>query len=143
LPERAWFVAQILWCRNTGDQPLDLRAIYFRLYSAIGGSGADDVPMTANRIPRLWDELVGDAWLDEKAEAYWGLAAGDSDPVKIYFWLDKGQHPDARLELEQKLAPKETFRPATPVGVLCVAGRGDRRAWEAQAEQSLNALGAR
>jgi hypothetical protein len=143
LPERDWFIAEILWCRNTGDQPLDLRAIYFRLYSTIGGSGADDVAMTADRIPRLWDALVGDAWLDQKAGAYWGLAAGDADPVKIYFWLDKGQHPDARLELEQKLAPNETFRPATPVAVLSVAGRGDHQAWESQSQQALDSLGSR
>lgn len=139
-PERDWFIAELLWCRNPSDQPLDLRGVFFRLYSAIGGSDADDQPTGANKVPRLWGAVVGDAWLDEKAGAFWGLAAGDSDPLKIYFWLDQGQHPDARLELEEQLGPQQTYRPTTPVAVLCVAGRGDRLQWESQARQVLDSL---
>jgi hypothetical protein len=138
-----WFVAQLLWCRNAGNRPLDLRAVFFRLYSRIGGTGADDVPASLDAAPRLWDSVEGDAWLDEKAGAFWGLAVDDGDPLKIQFWLDEGkqQHPDAELTLKRQLARRETYRPATPAGVLCVAGRGDRLQWEAQARKTLDSLG--
>jgi hypothetical protein len=140
-PECDWFVAELLWCRNVSDEPLDLRGVYFRLYSAIGGSSADDQPAGADKAPRLWGAIVGDAWLDAKAGAFWGLAVGDADPLKVYFWLDRGQHPDARLELEERLAPQATYRPTTPVAVLCVAGRGDRSQWETEARKVLDSLG--
>jgi len=39
------------------------------------------------------------------------------------------------------LAPNEIYRPAEPVGVLCVAGRGDRRGLQTQALQALESLG--
>ncbi len=139
-PESDWFVAQVLWCRNESDRPLDLRGIFFRLYSQIGGSEADDQPAGANKVPRLWGNVSGDAWIDQPAGVFWGLAAGDSDPLKIHFWLDQSQHPDARLELEETLGPKQTYRPTTPVGVLCLAGRGDRLQWETQARKVLDTL---
>jgi hypothetical protein len=86
--------------------------------------------------------VLGDAWWNEKAGAYWGLAAGDYDLVKIQFWIDNhgGRHPDARLEPDEPLAPGQTYRPASPAAVLCVAGRGDRFAWQTQARAVLDSL---
>lgn len=143
LPDCDWFVVQVLWCRNTSDRPLDLRGLYFRLESAIGGSGADDLPATTTKVPRLWGAVQGDAWWNEKAAAYWGVAAGPDDPVKIYFWRgDHGsQHPDARIEIAENVATGATYRPAAPGAVLCVAGRGDRQAWQAQAQTLLETIG--
>jgi hypothetical protein len=142
-PERDWFVAQLLWCRNAGSQPMDLRAVFFRLYSQIAGSAADDVPASLDAAPRLWGSVAGDAWIDQKAGAFWGLAIDDADPLAINFYLDEqgSQHPDAWLKVERPLGPGETYRPATSVGVICAAGRGNRLQWEAQAQKAIESLG--
>ncbi len=141
-PNCDWFTVELLWCRNLSDRPLDMRAIYFYLTSQIGGSTADDAPIGPEAVPQLWGTVAGDAWLDRQAKAFWGFAVDDVDDVQVRFWLDdqKGQHPDARLEIEQKLGPNETFRPKSPVGVICLAGRGDRNQWEAQARKTLDSL---
>jgi len=144
-PNSDWFAIQLLWCRNTNAQPLDVRSVYFYLSSSIGGSAAGDAPIGPNSVPQLWGAVPGDAWLDRAANAYWGLAVDDVDDVRIGFWLDeqKGQHPDARLELERKLAPGAIFQPKSPVAVICLAGRGDRSQWEDQARKTIDALGPR
>ena len=133
---------ELLWCRNIGDRPLDLRAIYFYLNSQIAGTAAADRPIGPESVPQLWGAVPGDAWLDPQAKAFWGLAVDDVDDVQVRFWLDeqKGQHPDARLEIERKLGPNETFRPKSPAGVICLAGRGDRSQWEDQARKTLDSL---
>ena len=89
-------------------------------------------PPASIRPPRLWGSVEGDAWLDEKAGAFWGLAIDDADLLKIHFWLDdrKTTAPRCHVGIGAALAPEETYRPATPVGVLCVAGRGDRLQWQ-------------
>jgi hypothetical protein len=142
--EQDWFVAQMVSCRNVDKESVDLRGIYFRLYSQIGGV-AGDVPASLNIAPRLWGDVDGDAWLNENAGAFWGVAVEDVNPLKlsVRFWLDEGkqQHSDARLELKRQLAPGETYRPAIPMAVVCVAGRGDRLAWQRQARKAIEALG--
>jgi hypothetical protein len=143
LPDSDAFVAEWLWCRNTDSRPMNLRGIYFRLYSQIAGSAADDVPTEAKSVPRLWGNVDGDAWLDTSAGAFWGLAVDTADRVKIHFFVDDPggqQHPDAVFELDRILAPGETYRPATPVGVLGVAGRGGYLDWQSQAGKALNSL---
>lgn len=142
LPDCDWFAAQWLWCRNTSDQPMDVRGIYFRLYSQIGGAAPDKDWASHDAVPRLWGDVVGDAWLSAKADAFWGFVAGDIDPLQIYFWADEGgQHPDARFVLERQLSPDETYRPAKPVGMLCVAGRGDLQQWQVQARKAIDSIG--
>ena len=141
-PKCDWFTVELLWCRNIGDRPLDLRAIYFYLNSQIAGTAVADTPIGPESVPQLWGAVPGDAWLDPQAKAFWGLAVDDVDDVQVRFWLDeqKGQHPDARLEIERKLGPNETFRPKSLAGVICLAGRGDRRQWEDEARKTLDSL---
>ena len=145
-PETDWFVAQMVSCRNTDTKPMQLRDIYFRLYSQIGGH-SDDAPASLDVAPRLWGDVNGDAWLSKTARAFWGLTGDDANPLKmsIRFWLDEGkqQHSDARLELKQQLASGETYRPPLPMAVVCVAGHGDRLEWERQARKTLQELRAR
>lgn len=145
-PETDWFVAQMVSCRNIDKEPMELRDIYFRLYSQIGGR-SDDVPASLKTVPRLWGDVNGDAWLNKEAKAFWGFAADDANPLKlsIRFWLDEGkqQHSDARMELARRLAPGETYRPGQPLAVICAAGRGDRSAWERQARKTLERIGSR
>jgi hypothetical protein len=146
LPKCDWFVAQWLGCRNTDARPMNVRGILSRLYSRIAGSAADDLPANVTAVPHLWGGVNGDAWVDAKAQAFWGLAADDVDLLKIHFYVDEPdgqQHPDALFELDRQLAPQETYRPTTPVGVLCVAGRGDGLQWEATARKALDSLNSR
>lgn len=139
-PQADWFVAELLWCRNTGKQAIDVRGLYFRAHSAIGGKAEGDVPASGDAVPRLWGRAPGDAWIDEKAGGFWGFTAVRTGPVRIRFWLDErgGQHPDARAELKRILAPGETYRPAQPVFIFVVAGRGGKTSWNVKARQALD-----
>ena len=53
------------------------------------------------------------------------------------FWLNEqgGQHPDARWEEELTIAPGATFRPAEPIYVVALAGRGGSKEWDAQSRR--------
>ena len=142
-PERDWFILQLLSCRNLSEQPMDLRGIAFRLYSRIGGSAADDYPFSSKSVPRLWGNVDGDAWLNAKQNAFWGLTVDDASLRRILFYLDdpnNKQRPEALLEVNRQLAPQEVFHPATPVSVLCVAGRGDGSQWQEQAQKAMESL---
>jgi len=142
LPESDWFIAELLWCRNTGDSPLNIRSLFFRAHGAIGGQPAGDVAIGQDGVPRLWGRAPGDAWVDEKAGVFWGLTTDDTGAMKIRFWLDDGgrQHPDARHELTKTLAPGEAYYPPQPLYVIGVAGRGGRKQWEARVQKVLDLL---
>ena len=142
LPESDWFIAELLWCRNTGDSPLNIKSLFFRAHGAIGGQPAGDVAIGQDGVPRLWGRAPGDAWIDEKAGAFWGLTTDDTGVMKIHFWLDDrgGQHPDARHELTKALAPGETYYPPRPLYVISVAGRGGPKQWEDRVQKVLDLL---
>jgi len=131
-PDTPWFVAELVSVRNTGDRPLDMRGLFFRLHGAIGGSAEGDAPVAQNRAPRLWGRLPGDAWVDEKARVFWGAAVPPGADLRIHFWLNEhgGQHPDARREIRQVLRPSEEYCPEAPAFVLVVAGKGGAREWD-------------
>jgi hypothetical protein len=141
LPNSDWFAVEWLSCKNLGDKPMDLRGVYFALHGQIGGSAADNAP-TKSGVPNLWGGVNGGLWANEELKAYVGCAADDNDPIKTYFWLGKQgeQHPDSRFELEETIAPQATYRPASPTGVICVAGRGGDPEWQLEARKSLNQL---
>jgi hypothetical protein len=141
LPGCDWFILQLIECQNTSDQPLDLRGVSFRLFSRIGGSSDDNFPFSSISVPRLWGNVDGDAWLNAKANAFWGLTVDDACLSRLHFYLDDPdakQRVEALLDVNQQLAPQEVFRPATPVCALCVAGRGDGTQWQAQAHKAFD-----
>ena len=133
-PGADWFVAELLWCRNTGTRPIGMRGFFFRFYGAIGGDAKGD-DSVRGQVPRLWGAAPGDAWFDEEVGAFWGCVAPALQKLQIRFWLNEGggQHPDARLALTQTLTPGATYRPPRPVYVFGVAGQGGRARWQAQA----------
>ncbi len=132
LPDRDWFVIELLWCRNPGPEPLDVRAFFFRPHGAIGGSPEHDVPLHENSVPRLWGRPDTGGWIDESAGAYFGVAAPRREGLAIFFWLNEhdGQHPDARWERAVTIKSGETYSPPRPVWLLALAGRGDRLAFD-------------
>jgi len=133
-PGADWFVAELLWCRNTGTHPIRLRGFFFRFYGAIGGDAKRD-DSVRGQVPRLWGAARGDAWFDEAVGAFWGCVAPAHQELRIHFWLNEqgGQHPDARLALKETLEAGATYRPPRPVYVSGVAGQGGRAQWQAQA----------
>lgn len=126
-----YFAAQCLEVANLGDEPLNLRALFFRFHGAIGGSAEGDVP--ADDVPRLWKADPRNAWYDPEADAFFGATATRSSTATIRFWLNQqgGQHPDARIEYEQEIAPGATFVPPEPAVVYGFAGKG--RDWQSVA----------
>jgi len=142
LPESDWFIAELLSCRNTGDSPLNVRSLFFRAHGAIGGHATGDAPLEQDGVPRLWGRAPGDAWVDKKVGAFWGLTTDDTGVMKIHFWLDDrgAQHPDARHELRKTLAPGETYYPPWPRYVISVAGRGGHKQWESRVRSALDVI---
>ena len=140
LPDRDWFAVQLLSCRNISGQSVDLREIYFLLNSQIDGSAAN---APVGKSAATLGHVNGDAWVNAKAKVFWGMVIDDVDLLKVRFWLDEGcqKHPDALIEFELTLGPNETYCPAAPVGMLCVAGRGGQPEWDMQARKVLDALG--
>ena len=130
-----YFVDELLWCRNTGNLPIEMRSFYFRPHAEIGGSAKGDISMKQKGVPRLWQAVRGDAWVDPAEDVFWGLTIGEADPTRIHFWLNEqgGQHPDAHRKTEFILPPGKTFRPASPLYVVGVAGKGKRLQWEKKA----------
>jgi len=119
-----YFAAQTLEVKDLGDKPLALRGLFFRFHGAIGGSAEGDVP--ADAVPRLWKAAPQNAWFDEQANAFFGATAPTSSQATIRFWLNKqgGQHPDAKIEYEQEIAPGASFVPPEPAVVYGFAGKG-------------------
>lgn len=119
-----YFAAQCLEATNLGSEPLNLRALFFRFHGAIGGSAEGDVP--GDTVPRLWKAAPQNAWYDEQANAFFGATAPADSKAAIRFWLnDKGgQHPDAKIEYDQGIAPGATFVPPEPAVVYGFAGKG-------------------
>ena len=119
-----WFAAEVLSVRNLGDKPLALRGLFFRFHSAIGGSAEGDMP--GDTVPRLWKAAPQNAWYDEQANAFFGATAPADSKATVRFWLnDKGgQHPDAKIEYDQEIAPGATFVPPEPAVVYGFAGKG-------------------
>jgi len=132
LPSTPWFLAEFVSAKNTGERPLDIRGIYFRPHSAIGGSPEADRPIREDMAPRLWGRLPGDAWVDAKSGAFWGATAPRGSDIRVNFWLnDHGsQHPDARREVRHILKPGEEYRPEQPTFVAIVAGKGGAVEWD-------------
>lgn len=133
-----WFVIELLSCRNMSTKPMEVRGIYFQPFSSIGGNdlaregSTGDQPASAQRVPRLWGQLEGDAWIDETVGAFLGLVAPPGAPLSAKFWLNEygGQHPDARWEIKRTLAPGETLQPKEPIYWIVLAGKGDQAHWE-------------
>ena len=140
-PDKPWFVAELVSVWNSGKRPLDMRGLFFRLHSAIGGSAEHDAPVTQDQAPRLWGRLPGDAWIDAEAGAFWGAAAHPGSDMQIHFWLNEqgGQHPDARREIQRVLQAGEIFRPQDPTLMVVVAGKGGGRQWDEAAAKALRA----
>ncbi len=136
-PGADWFVAELISVRNLGAKPLHVKGFFFRFYSAIGGDAANDAATHVGIVPRLWGSAPRDAWWDAKIGAYWGCLSPLRDPMRVYFWLDPqgGQHPDARWIVDMTVAPGQTYRPARPIFVIALAGRGGTKAWDAQAHR--------
>jgi hypothetical protein len=131
--DQDWFAAQILSVTNLGDEPLNIRALFFRFHGEVGGEADGDIP--ADAVPRLWKADPQNAWYDEKADAFFGATAPASSGASIRFWLNKqgGQHPDAKYEYEVAVGPGRTFRPTNPAVVYGFAGKG--LDWEAVARR--------
>lgn len=119
-----YFAAQCLEIANLGDEPLNLRALFFRFHGAIGGSAADSLPV--DDVPRLWKGDPRHAWHSAAADVFFGATAPPESRAAIRFWLNQqgGQHPDAKIEYERELAPGATFAPPEPAVVYGFAGRG-------------------
>lgn len=129
---RRWFIAEVESVRNTGNMPLNLKSLYFRLYSAF----KETLPPLA---PNLWKELPSGCWLDSAQGLYLGAVAPWRSHMRIHFWVDPDgrQHPDARLELPEpvNLEPGALFTPPAPAYVICLTGRGGPDAWRREIKE--------
>jgi hypothetical protein len=137
-PDTPWFIAEAVYVKNTGAAPLRLKGLYFRLTNEFRDV-LDALP------PNLWGVPPSGVWLDKAGERYFGAVAPRNAGIPVYFWLNPqsgGQHPDARLELEDgaAVAPGTAFAPEAPAYVLCVAGRGGTQAWLDSTEALMRLL---
>jgi len=139
VPEADWFLIEFISYRNTSSQPVELGGVYFQIFSALGDDPAHDQPASKDHVPRLWGRRPGDAWIDETTNAFIGMTAPRSSPLKARFWLNDhgGQHPDAQWPVGRILAPGETLKPDQPVYWIVTAGRGGHDAWNTRL-QMLN-----
>jgi hypothetical protein len=126
-------MVELVSIRNMGEQPVDMRRVYFLPEGNLGGSPENDRPASdGDRVPRLWGRPPGDAWLDnpergeDAAGLFWGAVAPDDARVRVHFWLDEhgNQHPDACADAEATLAPGETFAPPQPLWLILIGGQG-------------------
>lgn len=128
---RAWLIAEAVGVRNTGNTPLCLKGLYFRLEN----TSRKTPPPSA---PNVWGEPQSGCWLDTATDLFFGAVAPWGSDTQVHFWLDAegGQHPDARLELDApvELAPGAVFTPSAPAYVICAAGRGGAEAWREEIE---------
>jgi hypothetical protein len=136
-PGAPYFIAEAVSVKNTGNTPMRVKALYFRLNNDFKGV-PDQLP------PNLWGVPPSGCWLDAAGGRFFGAVAPEATGVRVYFWLNPqgGQHPDARLELDPavELAPGATFKPEEPAYVFCVAGQGDAQAWLARVELLMKRL---
>ena len=121
-PESPWFVSEFVSAKNIGTAPLQVKELFFRVYSPFKGT-PDAFP------PNLWGVPPAGCWMSKEDGRFFGVAAGRKSGVQVDFWEDNGQHPDARLGVDLQIAPNDTFHPKDPVYLVCVTGVGDGNAW--------------
>jgi hypothetical protein len=126
-PGAPWFVSEFVSAKNLGAAPLNVKALYFRLYSPFR-----DTPGAFP--PNLWGLPAAGCWMDKSDGRFFGAAANRKSGIQVHFWVDgtyRSTHPDARLEVDLQIAPGDTFRPQTPTYLICATGTGDSAAWMA------------
>ncbi|MCL2103734.1 MAG: hypothetical protein FWH21_01550, partial [Kiritimatiellaeota bacterium] len=119
-----WFVSELVSAKNTGAAPLHVKGIYFRLYSPFSDT-PDAFP------PNLWGVPSAGCWMSKADGRFFGAAAERKSGIRVDFWADSVQHPDARLEVDLTLAPGEVFTPDTPLHLICATGVGGTDDWMA------------
>lgn len=130
-PGTNWFVLELLSYRNLGDREVDLRDVYFQVFSQLEGPSDKARKETGKRVPRLWGRPVGDAWVHAQAKAYVGIIGAPRSAQQVHYWLNEsgGQHPDAYWTTACKLAPGAVLNPEQPVYWIIAAGPGDADSW--------------
>jgi|GEM_PF-741648 len=133
------FACEISEVRSRSDKPIVVRAVYLRLNSEIAGDKKNDTSYSRIRVPRLWLDTPGDAWIDPPAEAFWGVAHSRESSVRTNFWIGdwNDQHSDCRLEKEITLAPAESWKVAKQFRVVVFAGRGETKDCAAAFDRAL------
>lgn len=136
-PGMPWFLSELVNVRNTGTVPLTMKGLFFRLYSDFRGTPRA-VP------PNLWGMPEADCWIDEADGRFFGAVASKRSGIRIHFRFDatlNSVHPDARLELDEKIvAPGEEYVSTRPAYLICAAGRGGSDAWLKTAQELRAAL---
>jgi len=120
-----WFVSEFVSAKNTGTAPLAVKGLYFRVYSPFTGT-PDALP------PDLWGVPASGCWMDKADGRFFGAAANRKSGIQVHFWKDgtyHSLHPDARLDVDLRIAPGEMYRPAMPVHLICATGIGNSAAW--------------
>ncbi len=127
-PAHDAFVVEWLSIKNTSSNPLDLRAVYFRI-DPDEGDPAMPLPLEADRPPRLWKALQKDGWL-LPGSAFAGFVAPPGEAT-VRFWVGQpgSLHPDAKWPVEQTVAPGETLSFPHPPWMICLAGEGGVPTW--------------
>lgn len=126
-PGTPWFISELVGVKNVGTKPLRLTGLYFRVYGEFKGA-SEKLP------PNLWGMPEAACWLDEADGRFFGTVASKAPGMRVNFWVDTLHggvtHPDARLEIEETaVAPGATYKPAKPLFVICVVGRGGNELW--------------
>ncbi len=121
-PERPYFLSQLIWLENSGDQPYEVRGYYHYLLPNIGGSAADD-EVGAPGVPNYWLPVV--SWFDFKESVHLGLFPLEKeDRVQLGFWKDEAgrPHPDCQCPVGTVLKPQQRYpeneKGAEPVIVI-------------------------
>ncbi len=103
-PRAGWIAARHLWVENTDSSAWTLEMVFHCLMPAIGGSSADDEPLSFPATPYY---RRGGAWIDRtvgQGVACWFPADPD---FWIRYWKDEtgACHPDLYRTVGRSLAP--------------------------------------
>ncbi|MDD4101093.1 MAG: hypothetical protein PHU80_00485 [Kiritimatiellae bacterium] len=121
-----WFISELVSVRNTGETPLNLKSLFFRLNS-------DFKALPGKQPPNLWGAPKTGVWLDADDGRFFGAVASWQADITINFRVNPqgGTHPDAHLQIDQlELLPGNYFVPDTPVYLICAAGTGGESNWK-------------
>jgi len=122
LADVPFIVTRCVVVRNLdAKRPLELRALFFYLQSAIGGTVEGDAVGAGRKVPNYYRASGAASWHDATAGAWYGCVPQGED-MEASFWLDEGggQHPDARIVLREpvSVAPGQTFQPPSRSALL-------------------------
>jgi len=131
--DRPWFLCDFVSAKNVGTEPIEMNALYFRMYSPFA---ADKQRGNQTKtVPNLWKAPSCDAWFRADDRAYYGgITFAPTVSMFGYHLMNDGQsqHPDAMFvpEAPLKMDPGDVYAPAGRMWMLALCGRTGYADWK-------------